>query len=76
MAGLGATGLLAACGESSPGETAAAPATTPEVTGETTSSTTREAKTSDAAKAAGVAASTGIGTDGDAGELLLSLIHI
>ncbi len=83
MAGLGATGLLAACGEGSPGETAAAPATassTADAPAADESSSARhdgdtvvsaEAKKADAAKAANIAASTGIGTDGDAGELLL-----
>ena len=80
MAGLGATGLLAACGESSPAEAVAAPATTastaeasttPEVSGEMITGASAEDTKSDEAKAASVAASTGIGTDGDAGELLL-----
>ncbi len=83
MAGLGATGLLAACGESSPAEAVAAPATassTADAPAADESSSARhdgdtvvsaEAKKADAAKAANVAASTGIGTDGDKGELLL-----
>jgi DNA-binding beta-propeller fold protein YncE len=83
MAGLSATGLLTACGESSPAEAVAAPATTASTTaapaadesssarhdGDTVVSA--EAKKADAAKAANIAASTGIGTDGDAGELFL-----
>ena len=83
MVGLGTTGLLAACGESSPAEAIAAPTTASSTTtapiadeatkarhtGDTLVST--EAKQADAAKAASVAAATGIGTDGDAGELLL-----
>ena len=77
MAGIGATGLLAACGEGSPGQTAEAPAssTTPKLEQSGMSSGPRYAgastndKKADAAKAASIAASTGIGTDGDAGEL-------
>ncbi len=89
MAGVGATGLLAACGESSPGDTAEASSTTTSTTAAATptpgarlqssglssgpryAGASTEDKKADAAKAANVAASTGIGTDGDKGELLL-----
>ena len=102
MAGLSATGLLAACGESSPAELAIAePLQAPAASSSPTPSSevrgvaaggrgsddgfrppsfgrykmaepiSTEAKDADVAKAASVAASTGIGTDGDKGELLL-----
>ena len=82
MAGLGATGLLAACGESSPGESSqpaqqiTSEPETSQASSETTANTSSDAsdKASIAnAQAGGAQLGTkrGTGTDGDAGELLL-----
>ena len=82
MAGLGATGLLAACGESSPGESSQpAQQITPEPETSQASSETTANTSSDASDKASIAnaqaggaqlgTKRGTGTDGDAGELLL-----
>ena len=78
MAGLGATGLLAACGESSPGETAQAPADSGAATDDLKFDNTKDIATTDLAGHAEVHDQDAIlgkkrdtGTGGDAGELLL-----